>query len=181
YYIGSGLMQPVLLNQGEATAIGTETDTLIIELRESLDPDNNILETKTALLMTDGSASVHFDSVATGVSCWIVLNHRMSIETWSTEPVLMYATTSYDFSNDAAQTFGGNQIEMEPGVFAVYSGDLNQDGFIDTFDNPILEADNFNFAQGYVSSDLNGDGFVDTFDSPVLEQNNFNFVMFIRP
>ena len=30
--------------------------------------------------------------------------------------------------------FGDNQVQVEPGVFAIYSGDINQDGFISTED-----------------------------------------------
>ena len=61
-------------------------------------------------------------------------------------------------------SYGDNQVEVEPGVFAMFSGDLNQDGYIDPFDYTILEADNLAFAYGYVVSDLNGDGFVDLND-----------------
>jgi hypothetical protein len=77
--------------------------------------------------------------------------------------------------------YGDNQAQVEPGVFAIYSGDLNQDGFIDVFDFPIFDADNAAFASGYVVSDLNGDGFVDVFDYPVYDANNAAFVSLVRP
>lgn len=77
--------------------------------------------------------------------------------------------------------YADNQVEVEPGVFAIFSGDLNQDGFIDPFDYTILEADNLSFAIGYVVSDLNGDGFVDPFDYVIFEKNNLNFASLIRP
>jgi hypothetical protein len=78
-------------------------------------------------------------------------------------------------------SFGDNQVEVEPGVFAMFSGDLNQDGYIDPFDYTILDADNLSFAYGYVVSDLNGDGFVDPYDYVIFEKNNLNFVSLIRP
>jgi hypothetical protein len=66
-------------------------------------------------------------------------------------------------------------------VFAIYSGDMNQDGYIDVFDYPIFEQDNFDQLTGYYVSDLNGDGYVDVFDYPIFELNNFNQVSLLRP
>jgi hypothetical protein len=77
--------------------------------------------------------------------------------------------------------YADNQVEVEPGVFAMFSGDLNQDGYIDPFDYTILDADNLAFAYGYVVSDLNGDGFVDPYDYVIFEKNNLNFVSLIHP
>lgn len=77
--------------------------------------------------------------------------------------------------------YADNQVEVEPGVFAMFSGDLNQDGYIDPFDYTILDSDNLAFAYGYVVSDLNGDGFVDPYDYVIFEKNNLNFVSSIHP
>jgi len=93
----------------------------------------------------------------------------------------MGATTSYDFTTAATQAYGDNMIEVATGVYAMFTGDINQDEFVDPFDYPSFELDNFNFASGYLSTDLNGDGFVDPFDYPVFELNNFNFVMSAHP
>jgi hypothetical protein len=93
----------------------------------------------------------------------------------------MSSVTSYDFTTAASQAFGDNMIEIETGVFAMYTGDMNQDEYIDAFDYPQYSDDNNNFASGYYSTDLNGDGFVDAFDYPVYSDNNNNFVMSIHP
>ena len=77
--------------------------------------------------------------------------------------------------------YADNQVEVEPGVFAIYSGDINQDGFIDPFDYSILQSDVLSFAFGYVASDLNGDGFVDPYDYAIYQQNSLNFVSSIHP
>jgi hypothetical protein len=93
----------------------------------------------------------------------------------------MTSTTSYDFTTAASKAFGDNMIEVETGVFAMYSGDINQDEFVDPFDYPSFEFDNVTFATGYLNTDLNGDGFIDPFDYPVFELNNVNFVMSAHP
>ena len=77
--------------------------------------------------------------------------------------------------------YADNQAEVEPGVFAIFSGDINQDGFVDPFDNSILQADILNFAFGYVDADLNGDGYVDPYDQQIYQKNSLNFVSTIHP
>ena len=48
-------------------------------------------------------------------------------------------TTSYDFSNAQTKAFGSNQVLVSPGVWAMYSGDISQDGSIDALDYLILD------------------------------------------
>jgi len=77
--------------------------------------------------------------------------------------------------------YADNQVEVDPGVFAIYSGDINQDGYIDPFDYSILQTDILSFAFGYVDSDLNGDGYVDPYDYAIYQKNSLDFVSSIRP
>jgi hypothetical protein len=93
----------------------------------------------------------------------------------------MAATTSYDFTTAALKAFGDNMIEVETGVFAMFTGDMNQDEFIDPFDFAGYNDDNNNFSTGYYATDLNGDGFVDPFDFAVYNDNNNDFVMSAHP
>jgi len=73
-------------------------------------------------------------------------------------------------------------IEVDLGVWAFFSGDINQDGFVDSFDFPALDTDIFNGVNGlYVNTDLNGDGFVDSFDFPIFDANSYNGVSVMTP
>ena len=92
--------------------------------------------------------------------------------------MLMVSSIALKAQNNA---YGDNQKEVETGVFAIYSGDITQDGFIDILDQSILDNDLQNFASGYVLSDLNGDSFVDIVDQSILDNNIFNFVGVISP
>jgi hypothetical protein len=92
--------------------------------------------------------------------------------------MLMVSSMALKAQNNA---YGDNQKEVEVGVFAIYSGDITQDGFIDILDQSILDNDLQNFAAGYVLSDLNGDSFVDIVDQSILDNNIFNFVGVISP
>ena len=77
--------------------------------------------------------------------------------------------------------YGDNQMEVEPGVFAIYSGDVNQDGFIGVDDVTVVDNDNLAGAFGYVVSDLNGDGFLGVDDVALVDNNNLNGVFAILP
>lgn len=92
--------------------------------------------------------------------------------------VMLFLGNMVNAQNNA---YGDNQKEVEPGVFAIYSGDVNQDGSIDISDQADLGNDLSNFAFGYVLTDLNGDSVVDITDQAILDNNLFNFVSVISP
>jgi hypothetical protein len=65
--------------------------------------------------------------------------------------------------------------------YAIFGGDVTQDGYVDTGDVTVIDNDQFNFTVGYVDSDVNGDGFTDTGDVTIVDNNQFNFVGAILP
>jgi hypothetical protein len=179
YYIGSGAMNSVLMNQG-ISGDANEMDTVTVQLRDQFDP-SIIVATSVAVMNVNGEASFTFPgSVITG-NYYIAVFHRNTVQTWSALPVTFTATTSYDFTTSASQAFGDNQIEVEPGVFAFFGGDLNQDENVDIADQPILETDISNFEFGYFVTDTNGDGNVDIADSPIMETNVGLFIYSAHP
>lgn len=58
--------------------------------------------------------------------------------------------------------------------FAIYNGDINQDGSIDGSDFVILDFSIQNGDGGYIVTDLNGDGAVDGGDANIYDRNNQN-------
>ena len=79
---------------------------------------------------------------------------------------------------------GDNQAEVEPGVWAIYAGDLNHDDFIDGSDFPLYDAESASgglFDGTYTATDMNGDGFVDGSDFPVFDGNSANGVTAVHP
>jgi hypothetical protein len=178
YYLNEGTMQPVLTNQGVA-ALATETDTLVVELHDAL--TYTLIDSKQAILLTNGSVSANFTQPPG--SYYIAVKHRNSIQTWTNVPVACTTTTPlYDFSTAAGKAFADNQVLVEPGIWAFYTGDLNQDGFIDGNDFPVFDNDSFNgVTDTYTATDMNGDGFVDGNDFPVFDNNSFNGVTAVFP
>jgi hypothetical protein len=92
------------------------------------------------------------------------------------------STPLYDFTTAANKAMGDNQVQVQTGKWAFYTGDLNQDDFIDGNDFPAFDTDSFNgVSSEYVATDMNGDGFVDGNDFPVFDANSFNGVTSIHP
>ncbi len=179
YYVGSGLMANVLYNQGVTVNPGNETDSIRIELRASASPFP-LISSGIKVIQTDGTVTLS-GLASVGLSCYIVIKSRNCVETWSANPVLLTENTLYDFSTVANKAYGDNQVEAEPGNFAFYTGDINQDGVVDGLDYNDWENDSNNFAGGYFGTDLNGDGIVDGLDFIYWEQNSNNFVGAVVP
>jgi hypothetical protein len=179
YYETGGLMRAVLSIQGENNS-SNQTDSITLELRENNYP-HNLLESAKGILDTGGTTTVQFPATVQGMYYYLLLKHRNHIETWSAEPVLITANSTYDFSTAANKAYGVNQVQVENGVWAVFTGDVNQDGVVDGLDYNDWENDSNNFAGGYFSTDLNGDGIVDGLDFIYWEQNSNNFVGAVVP
>lgn len=114
---------------------------------------------------------------------YIKLKHRNSLETWSSAAVAISGNVSYDMTSSASQAYGGNliQVDTAPVRFAMYGGDVNQDGTVDATDVSTIDNDASNFVGGYVVTDLTGDNFVDGTDFAIADNNAANFVSVIRP
>ena len=179
YYLNASTMQPVLSNQGVSGVLATQTDSVLVELHDQT--TFALIDSKKAVLTTSGLVSTGFFQPAGNYR--IAIKHRNTIQTWTKNPVaLNSASALYDFSSASTQAYGDNQVQLQPGVWAFFTGDLNQDEFIDGNDFPAFDADSFNGVNSvYVATDMNGDGFVDGNDFPVFDSNSFNGVSSIHP
>jgi hypothetical protein len=178
YYLGGGLMNSVKMNQ-DFVSPDTDVEDMTIELHDAT--TYALVETTVATLHTDGTLSATFTTAAAG-DYYIAVKGANVIQTWSAAPVTIGTTpASYDFTSAASQAYGDNMIEIDPGVFAMYSGELAADDFIDTTDYVVWESDYNNFAFGVFASDLNGDGFVDGTDYVIWEGNYNNFIFAFYP
>ncbi|HRI84138.1 MAG TPA: hypothetical protein PK536_01695 [Ignavibacteria bacterium] len=159
------------------------SDTLKIYLKNLNSPYENV-DSATSVADANGLCSLTFANATFG-SYYIVITHRNSIQTWSANAVAFIngSTTVYNFTVASVQAFGNNlnQVDTSPVRFAVYSGDVNQDGIVDNSDAGEIDNDSFNFVSGYVVTDLTGDGIVDSDDGAIIDNNSLNFVMVITP
>lgn len=72
----------------------------------------------------------------------------------------MNGILNYDFTTAVSQAYGNNMV-LVGSDYAFYSGDVNNDGFVDGADGLLIDNDAYNFVSGYVITDLNCDGTVD--------------------
>lgn len=160
-------------------------DTIRVYLRNASAPYAIVDSAKNTIDSVLLSAKLVFPNLTPG-TYYIQLKHRNSIETWSKaggETYVAFTTFMYDFTTSAANAYGNNQtqIDSSPIRYAIYSGDVNQDGTVDLTDNQLIDNDSFNFIFGYVNTDLNGDNFVDLIDAAIGDNNAFNFVSKVTP
>jgi hypothetical protein len=154
---------------------GTVADQFNVELHNAIAPYELAAGPVVAELNTNGTATVNI-AVSQIASYYIVIKHRNGIETWSGAPVSFSGTpVNYNFSISEAQAYGNN-LKLMSGKYVIFTGDIDQDGIIDSSDWSLLENDVENFIMGYVNSDLNGDGVVDSGDYSILENNTNNFI-----
>jgi hypothetical protein len=179
YYKAAGSIGSVLQNQGQPNG-PSDCDTVEIRLYNASAPYAMAYSYK-GILQTNGNIVCSFPPAVNGLSFYIGVRHRNAIETWSNNPVLMSAVTNYNFSNAQNKAYGSNQMSLGGGFYAIFNGDINQDGVVDGLDYNDWETDNNNFAGGYYNSDLNGDGIVDGLDFLIWEDNNNNFVGIVTP
>jgi Dockerin type I domain/IPT/TIG domain/Calx-beta domain len=178
YNLSTHKMTPAKYNQGGTTDTDI-VDDIIVELRNTNNGD--LVVSTTATLEIDGNATAQFNSAYSG-SYFIVVKHRNGLETWSaTSQTIAGVSFTYDFTTAANNAYGSNQVMLESGVYGIYSGDVNQDGFIDSLDITPISNDSDNFEEGFKSTDINGDGYVDSLDLPIVTNNADNFIEALKP
>ena len=159
------------------------SDTIQVELRNSTTPFA-VEDQSKAVVSSNGTVQVKFGNALNG-SYYIAVKHRSSIETWSAGTIALSRITpaNYDISASASQAFGSNMIQVDtsPVRFAIFGGDVNQDGTVDATDVSTIDNDASNFVSGYVVTDLTGDEFVDGTDFAIADNNAGNFVSLVRP
>jgi hypothetical protein len=154
-------MNSVKLNQ-DGVSSATEVEEVTVELHDATTFE--LVDTATGTLNTDGTLSVTFNTASAG-SYYIAVKGVNLLQTWSADPQAVGTSPlNYDFSIDATQAYGSNMREMEPGVFAMYNGDVNQDESIDNTDLDDVFVDIESFGSGVLATDFNGDGAVDNAD-----------------
>lgn len=155
-------------------------DTVLVLLANASTPYAIVDSTYTtldSLTFTAAAALAHANSGY----YYVVVKHRNSIETWSSQTFAYVKgdVITYNFTDSLSKAYGSNQIQVSssPELYGIYSGDANQDGYVDPLDLSLVDQDSFNYVNGTaVATDINGDHFVDPLDLSIVDQNSFNYV-----
>jgi len=184
-FITSGDVTVTVVPQGFYNSAGylNSRDTIRVLLANATTPFAIVDSADVVLDSLTYKATATLSTAADG-SYYIVVKHRSSVETWSAAGVSFAkgSTTTYDFTSAASQAYGNNEVEVTPGLFAIFSGDCNQDGYVDPLDLSLVDQDSFNYVGGAgLATDVNGDQYVDPLDLSIVDQNSFNYVGIQRP
>lgn len=158
-------------------------DTMSVYLRYASFPFS-YLDTAVGIIdSVTHSGLFHFYNAPSG-TYYLSTKHLNCIETWSRaggeELIRGGSAYNYDFTTAASQAYGDNQILMGS-KYCIYSGDVNQDGFIDGSDFSLVDNDAYISLSGYTSTDLTGDFFVDGSDLLLVDNNSAAFVSVMTP
>lgn len=158
-------------------------DTVTAYLR-NISPPYSIIDSSSALIDSISlTGKFYFKNAPTG-TYYIHLKHRNSLEIWSKSDGISFLKNgfmSYDFTSSQDQTYGNNS-KLKGSLWCMYSGDINQDGYILTDDYDIWFNDFSNGVSGFYNrSDLNFDGQILTNDFDVWYNNFINGIVKISP
>lgn len=159
-------------------------DTFTVYLRNTHGPFSIVDSSKKIIDSISLSGLFIFNTAQTD-SYYVSIKHLNSIETWSKDGG-EYLTNdnsiyNYDFTTASSQAYGSN-LKLKSGKYCLFSGDVNQDGFITLFDVIPIYNDASNFVYGeYLKTDLTGDNIVDLTDVSMCYNNSSNFTRIRRP
>lgn len=149
---------------------GNIADLIDVELHASGNYGTPVYTAENVELMQDGTASFDIPADYSG-EYYVTVKHRNHLETVSANPVsFANLEVSYDFTSAETQAYGNAiqnelMIELEPGRWGIWAGDVFVDREVNFFDISsvldVLRSENNN---GYIVTDINGDGSVNFFD-----------------
>jgi hypothetical protein len=145
-------------------------DTCRVYLRQSVSPYSIVDSSKAIIDSNTFTGSFIFQNAPSG-NYYLDVRHRNGLQTWSRtggEVFVQGTTMSYDFTDEGSKAFGNN-LKLKGTRYCIYSGDCNQDGFINEADKVQLVG-KLGF-EGYITEDINGNGFINASDRAVLVGN----------
>ena len=160
-------------------------DTVNVYLRKNTSPFAIVDSAKTTLDSASMSMTCVFNNSASG-NYYLNIRHRNTIETWSKsggESFVCGTVMNYDFTNSINKAYGNNlkQVDTSPVNYAIFSGDVNQNGNIDLSDILLVYNAGAAFTTGYKLTDVTGDYITDLSDLLITYNNSAAFVSRITP
>ncbi|MEI6748541.1 MAG: alpha/beta hydrolase fold domain-containing protein [Bacteroidales bacterium] len=149
---------------------GDIADQISVELHNAANYATKVYSFNNVDLSTVGNASIVVPATL-GSSYYITVKHRNSITTTCAFPV-SFANGVIGFAFDSPEkAFGSNLLLRDGSVYAIYGGDINQDGIVDSGDMAPVENSSAVASNGYLAEDANGDGLIDGGDMSIVENN----------
>lgn len=161
------LTSPYAADPHNVSAVPADAvDWVLLQVRDG--PDGTPIASHSAFVRGDGYV-IEDDgnpnlrpSLPPGTNWFVAVKHRNHVAVVSAAPIVYSNETwTLDFTAGADRYLGGAAaaVEVEPGVWALASGDADGDGHVGACDRAVAESQLDFF--GYRRGDLNLDGWVD--------------------
>ena len=148
------------------------TDWILLQLRSAA--SGATVASKSAQLLNngqvvadDGSTSeIVIPSLEGEKEYYLLARHRNHLAVMSSTMLALNKTaaTVHDFTSGLDKYYRNNAKNLEPGVYGLYSGDANADGYINAIDK-VLYWRAQNGSIGYKTGDFNLDRYVNAIDN----------------
>ncbi|MEI7661019.1 MAG: hypothetical protein WCK34_02415 [Bacteroidota bacterium] len=180
-YTGNGTMSQAYDENGPHWAAGV-ADHLTVELHSSTPGyySTTVYTATDVVLGTNGNATVTIPGTFSG-TYYITVKHRNSLETVSAAPQSFAGGTINQSFGTPSSVYGGNLATMPDGSYAIYGGDVYQDGLVDISDFAPVDNEAAAFGTGYLPEDVNGDGLIDISDFAIIDNNAAQFAGSVTP
>jgi uncharacterized lipoprotein YddW (UPF0748 family) len=160
----------------------SQKDTVLVYLANNFSPYVILDSAKEVIDSITFSGNFLFKEAPSG-NFYFILKHRNSIETWSKaggESIVKGSSGSYNFTLSSSAAYGSNMTQRGT-RWCIYSGDINQDGIVDSTDFILTVSDSFLYKSGYLITDLSGDKFIDIEDCVLVDNNLFRRIQKVVP
>ena len=180
-YAGSGTMHQANDENGPHWPAGV-ADHITVELHSASSYSTIAYTASDIPLSTTGIATVTVPSSYSG-SYYITVKHRNSIQAVSATAKSFSGSSVTQSFEAASDVFGGNVVLMAgPGThYAMYGGDVNQDGIVDGSDFAPVDNLAAQASSGYLPEDVNGDGLIDGSDFLIIDNNASQAIGAVTP
>ena len=132
-------------------------------------------------MSTAGVGTFNFTTAVNGTPYYIVVKTWNTVETWSDiAESFTSGALSYDFTSAQTQAYGNNLTQIGT-KWCIYSGDIDQDGFVNLTDLIAVNNDAYGGVTGSVVTDLTGDLFTNLSDLIIANNNAYNGVQSHTP
>ena len=153
------------------------SDWVLVQLRSTA--DGAAVASKSAMLRRDGRIVADDGTTTIAMnaipgSYYIVIKHRNHLPVMTASMITLSSDTAtlYDFTISENKCYGtSGVVEVETGIWAMWAGDINQDGMVTTRDYKIWYEINSAGVTGYLQTDINRDGLVNIQDYSVWLYN----------
>jgi hypothetical protein len=179
-YSGGGKMNQSYDETGMPHWSAGVADHITVELHSGTNYSIIVHSVSDVELSTSGTATVSVPSSLNG-SYYITVKHRNSIETVSASPQSFAGNNIVQSFGSPGNVFGDNLVQMSDLNYAIYGGDINQDGIVDLSDSSVVDNQAAMAASGYIPEDTNGDGLVDLSDFVIIDNNSAMAIGAITP